>query len=32
MKLVGNAEYSYEKLRENNPPYENMNDFLKSVK
>ena len=32
MELVGNAEYSYEKLRENNPPYENMNDFLKSVK
>ena len=32
MKLVGNEEYSYEKLRENNPPYSNMNEFLKSVR
>lgn len=32
MKLVGNEEYSYEKLRENNPPYSDMNEFLKSVR
>ena len=32
MKLVGNEEYSYEKLRENSPLYSNMNEFLNSVK
>ena len=32
MKLVGNEEYSYEKLRENSPRYSNMNEFLNSVK
>ena len=32
MRLVGNEEYSYEKLRENNPPYRDMNEFLKSVR
>lgn len=32
MKLVGNEEYSYEKLKENKPRYKNMDDFLSSVK
>ena len=32
MKLVGNEEYCYEKLRKNIPPYRDMNEFLKSVK
>lgn len=32
MNLVGNEEYTYEKLRKNIPPYKNMNEFLKSVK
>ena len=32
MELVGNEEYSYEKLRENRPLYRDMNEFLKTVK
>ena len=32
MKLVGNEEYSYKKLKENKPRYKNMDDFLGSVK
>lgn len=32
MKLVGNEENSYKKLKENKPRYKNMDDFLGSVK
>lgn len=32
MKLVGNEEYSYKKLKENKPRYKNMDEFLGSVK
>ena len=32
MKLVGNEEYSYEKFRKNTLLYNNMNEFLKSVR
>lgn len=28
MKFVGNEEFSYKKLNENNPPYKNMDDFF----
>lgn len=32
MKLVGNEEYSYKKLKENKPRYKNMDEFLSSIK
>lgn len=32
MKLVGNEEYSYKKLKGNKPRYKNMDEFLSSVK
>ena len=31
MELVGNAGYSYKKLKENNPLYEDLDAFLKSI-
>lgn len=32
MKLIGNEDFSYKKLKENKPRYDGMADFLDNVK